>query len=224
MCSHLGKEKLKYLNMENSTNKMFRTSFRDKKGDLMREGDYISLEETKTMNDYDNDLLHNDRVRFSLWFPYRGHDVTGSVIYLLKWDGATIVAEHVKGTGTPRPSFYLKSCFKSENYTILGNIHKRDFLFETKSCLDGIKSSLTQTRRDGNTTRCTDNAIQLLFKGYEVIIEDHLGDEVIITRNKHLLERILKRLHYEHSIKKDRLKIFYEENGETLLSFKKSSS
>jgi|GEM_PF-2470682 len=210
--------------MKNRTNKMFVTSLRDKKGDLMRVGDYISLEVTN----YDDDLLYNDllvdedRVEFSLWYPYRVHEVTRSVIYLLKWDGATIVAERVTGEGLPAPSFYLNSRFESENYTILGNIHKGYFFYETKNCLDGIGCYLTQTRRDGNTTRCTDNAIQLLFKGYEVIIEDH-GYELPITRNKHLLERVLKRLHHEHSIKKDGLNIFHKENGKILLSIKKPS-
>jgi len=211
-------------NMKIRTNKMFITSLRDKKGDLMRVGDYISLEETKTMNDYDDDLIYNDLLVDEDREPYRGHEVTGSVIYLLKWDGATIVAEQVKGTRTPRLYFYLNSRFESENYTILGNIHKGYFFYETKSCLDGIESYLTQTRRDGNTTRCTDNAVQLLFKGYEVIIEDHLGYELPITRNKHLLERVLKRLHHEHSIKKDGLNIFHKENGKILLSIKKPSS
>ena len=46
-------------------------------------------------------------------------------------------------------------------------------LIENKTSLYGIEDKLTSTRKDGNSTRIIDNAIQLLFKGYTVIVLDH---------------------------------------------------
>ena len=66
---------------------------------------------------------------------------------------------------------------------------------------------LTTKRRDGNTTRCIDNAIQLLFDGKTCIVIDHHGKERCFD-NMYLHKRILNRLDKEHSLTK--------ENGEVI--------
>ena len=49
-------------------------------------------------------------------------------------------------------------------------------------------------RLNGNTTRQVDFAIQKLFEGYYVIIQDHYLSGGDIRSNKELLERIQRRL------------------------------
>lgn len=63
-----------------------------------------------------------------------------------------------------------------------------------KTSLDGIEHLITTKRRDGNSTRIVDNAIQLLYKGYIVQIIDHHP-----VSNIYLLRKVMKRIENEHS-------------------------
>lgn len=63
-----------------------------------------------------------------------------------------------------------------------------------KSTLDFIN----QDRRIGNTTRIVDKAIQMLFYGEEVIVEDHYQNGKHRQANEMLMKRIMMRLHNEH--------------------------
>ena len=108
---------------------MFPTSFKDKKGIVMREGDYISLTETKKMNNhYYNGMGENGRELVNRE-PYKEWKQIGTVIYLIEWSGDCLVAQRVKEIGNPHPSLstgfhYLNSCFKSNKYNIEGNKHE----------------------------------------------------------------------------------------------------
>lgn len=55
-------------------------------------------------------------------------------------------------------------------------------------------------RRDGNTTRIVDNAIQLLFRGERVVMCDHHEGGINRGANDHLTEIVAKRLSIEHGI------------------------
>jgi len=68
---------------------------------------------------------------------------------------------------------------------------------EIKSTLENFV--IYNDRCCGNSTRQIDNAIQLLFKGYIVKVEDHyeLGNHR--KANINLFNRIYDRLHLEHS-------------------------
>jgi len=109
--------------------RMFPTSFKDKNGNVIREGDYISLTETKTMNNhYYNGMGANGRT-FVNRDPYKEWEKTGTVIYLIEWSGDCLVAERVKEVGRPHPSLsvgfsYLNSVFDSNRYKIEGNKHE----------------------------------------------------------------------------------------------------
>lgn len=63
--------------------------------------------------------------------------------------------------------------------------------------LTGIEDKLTNIRRDGNTTRVIDNAIQLLFKHRAILVEDHTKHH---SSNKMVFFMILKRLETEHHL------------------------
>lgn len=57
----------------------------------------------------------------------------------------------------------------------------------------------TNIRRDGNTTRCVDNAIQILFEGNICVVLDPFEYGRNKNANRHLFERILERLNFEHN-------------------------
>jgi hypothetical protein len=104
--------------------RMFPTSFFDMNGNRMREGDYISLTETKVMNNYYyNGLAGYNRD------PYKEWETIGTVLYLIEWRGDTLTAQRVKEIGNPHPSLsvgfhYLNTCFESKKYKIEGNKHE----------------------------------------------------------------------------------------------------
>lgn len=58
-----------------------------------------------------------------------------------------------------------------------------------------IGIDFSSKRRDGNSTRQIDHAIQLLFKGFKVEIRDHHES---VDSNKLLYQRVLKRFHSEY--------------------------
>ena len=69
---------------------------------------------------------------------------------------------------------------------------------EKENTLEKIQDKITSRRRDGNTTRLIDNAIQILFSGKICVVLDHheCGRKRMV--NKHLFDRILRRLEIEH--------------------------
>lgn len=73
-----------------------------------------------------------------------------------------------------------------------------------KSTLDGF--DYKSNRAVGNSTRQVDYAIQLLFNGYTVLVEDHYQQGGFAPANRVLLERIISRLRNEHRIPQDKIK------------------
>lgn len=81
-------------------------------------------------------------------------------------------------------------------------------LIPTKTTLepgDHDKLGLTSRRRDGNSTRQIDNAVQLLFRGETIRVLDHWEDGQHQNANEFLFRGIMKRLTYEFQLdfKKD---------------------
>jgi menaquinone-dependent protoporphyrinogen IX oxidase len=60
------------------------------------------------------------------------------------------------------------------------------------------EDAIVHGRRMGNSTRIADHAIQQLFKGYEVYVQDHHQNGRHQDANKFLLKQILRRLSMEH--------------------------
>jgi len=75
------------------------------------------------------------------------------------------------------------------------------------SSLAGMEGKISRFRRDGNTTRIVDNAIQILFSGKGCVARDHhmLGEHR--SANEYLFGKILDRLCSEHGIKKEQIEI-----------------
>jgi len=81
---------------------------------------------------------------------------------------------------------------------------------EVKSTLDGFE--FNYERRSGNSTKQIDLAIDYLFSGYKVKVEDHWEDGKYDHANDNLFKRVLRRLQNEHpeikvKIDKDKLTI-----------------
>ena len=70
------------------------------------------------------------------------------------------------------------------------------------SSLDGVKYS--SKRRDGNTTRIIDNAIQIIFNGDICVCEDNADYK---GANRNLFKRILKRIYNEVLVEDEDLEI-----------------
>ncbi len=68
---------------------------------------------------------------------------------------------------------------------------------ETKSTIEDVR--FNSGRRVGNSTKQIDKAIQLLFEGYIVKVEDHWELGRNNKMNEMLFDRILKRIRFEHS-------------------------
>ena len=59
---------------------------------------------------------------------------------------------------------------------------------------------LTPTRRDGNTTRLIDKAVQIIFSGHVCVVRDHARNGNDYFCNKDLMKKIMKRIQNEHDI------------------------
>jgi len=75
-----------------------------------------------------------------------------------------------------------------------------------------VKSTLSELtlipgRKVGNTTREVDNAIDMLYEGYIIEARDHYALGGDRKANEMLLERILKRLLFEHQVDLNRVKV-----------------
>ena len=69
-----------------------------------------------------------------------------------------------------------------------------------QTTLEGMEDKISRFRRDGNTTRLIDNAIQILYSGKVCVVLDHYDDGKYRNSNKLLFEAILKRLTIEHRL------------------------
>lgn len=69
---------------------------------------------------------------------------------------------------------------------------------EKENTLQNMVGKITSRRRDGNTTRLVDNAIQILFSGKICVVLDHHEHGTNRLANKHLFTQILRRLEIEH--------------------------
>lgn len=74
---------------------------------------------------------------------------------------------------------------------------------EKETTLDNVKN-ITNKRRDGNTTRLVDNAIQILFSGKICICLDHHNNE---NAHKNLFDRVIYRLTRELYVKPSQIKV-----------------
>lgn len=73
----------------------------------------------------------------------------------------------------------------------------------TISTLDGMLLELSLERRAGNSTKLIDRAIQILFNGYTVFVQDHWvksGPEAHEAASLDLFQKVLKRLASEHNL------------------------
>ena len=59
-------------------------------------------------------------------------------------------------------------------------------------------TKVTGNRRDGNSTRQIDLAIQLLFEGIPILVEDHWMQGTHREANRNLFGRIMDRMRFEH--------------------------
>lgn len=57
---------------------------------------------------------------------------------------------------------------------------------------------IKNTRRSGNSTRQIDLAVQLLFKGFPVLVKDHWMQGSHWEANRNLFGRIMDRMRFEH--------------------------
>jgi hypothetical protein len=69
---------------------------------------------------------------------------------------------------------------------------------QRQSTLEGVTD--THVRRDGNTTRVIDNAIQIIFSGKVCIIQDHWQGGTNGDANIDLFKRVVRRLQSEHHL------------------------
>ncbi len=70
---------------------------------------------------------------------------------------------------------------------------------KTETTLENAKE-ITRYRRDGNTTRLIDNAIQILFRGKVCVCLDHYEMGRNRNANRDLFEKILHRLSSEFNL------------------------
>ena len=77
-----------------------------------------------------------------------------------------------------------------------------------KELVDTIAGvSLTTKRRDGNSTRQVNYAVDMLFKGYRVKVLNHYEYGGNKTANRLLMSQIIDRLRVEHHLLGDNMKI-----------------
>lgn len=70
---------------------------------------------------------------------------------------------------------------------------------EVSSLHDFPQSAIAPGRRMGNTTRAIDHAVQLLFMGHRVRIEDPWEWGGHDNANKDMFRRVLNRMNREHA-------------------------
>jgi len=76
---------------------------------------------------------------------------------------------------------------------------KVEVVFPTKvSVLEELSEKMTDIRRDGNTTRLVDGAIQIILRGDICVVMDHPDMGRNKEANQYLFQLILNRLSMEH--------------------------
>ncbi len=83
---------------------------------------------------------------------------------------------------------------------------------EVISTLEGMGSLLTMNRRDGNTTRLIDYAIQIIFNGNICEVKDHYENGENTASNRRLFDSIAKRIKLEHPYHYNYNKIHFDKN------------
>lgn len=82
---------------------------------------------------------------------------------------------------------------------------------EYESTLTNMYEFITHDRRDGNSTRLVDNAIQILYDDKVCLVRDHHEMGSNRQANQYLMDMILRRLSSEHNlaalIAEDRIRI-----------------
>lgn len=71
---------------------------------------------------------------------------------------------------------------------------------EYESTLTNMVGFITGSRRDGNSIRLVDNAIQILYNGKVCLVRDHHGMGSYNQSNRYLMDKILRRLSSEHNL------------------------
>ena len=61
--------------------------------------------------------------------PYKEYEATGTIIFLVQWNGDCLEAERVRIIGNPHPEHHtathsLHKYFKSDQFEIIGNKHQ----------------------------------------------------------------------------------------------------
>jgi hypothetical protein len=80
---------------------------------------------------------------------------------------------------------------------------------EIVSTLDGFEK-YSSLRCSGNSTRIIDHAIQQLFEGKTILVQDIWEEGKNKNVNKDLFDRIIKRINFEHfniKLKIDKIKL-----------------
>ena len=75
------------------------------------------------------------------------------------------------------------------------------------------KDIIKEGRKKGNSTRQLNRAIEYLFSGHPVVVEDHHDNGKNRNSNRELLNSIIDRLMYEHSINTSNIKVSYTNIG-----------
>jgi hypothetical protein len=69
---------------------------------------------------------------------------------------------------------------------------------EKETTLENFNGKLTNDRRDGNSTRIIDHAVQIIFNQKICVVQDHWQNGRHDEANKDLFRRILDRCYREH--------------------------
>lgn len=82
---------------------------------------------------------------------------------------------------------------------------------EKRSTLGILTNNMSIKRRTGNTTRQVDFAIQLLYEGYIVVVQDHWDGGTNHHANDHLFRRIIDR--FQTEFRNDYKRLCYDKNA-----------
>lgn len=98
----------------------------------------------------------------------------------------------------------------TENIAYRRNDGRSKEVISTLEWTDGL-TSISINRRDGNTTRSIDKAIQIIFKGFICVCLDPHMNGLNDVANNYLFQKVIRRLTFEHNlnylVKENRIKI-----------------
>jgi len=114
-------------------------------------------------------------------------------------DGVFAHLESVKGMDIKNPIRPIPEYPKGS----VTPIHTDSPFEDPESSLFGMRDKIIRGKAVGNTTRIVDNAIQVLFSGKDITIQDHQLHSREGLADRDLLNRIEQRLRVEHKISRD---------------------